>query len=182
MSSESPWFAVYTKSRHEKVVHASLMSQGVEAYLPSHKVLSQWQDRRKWVEKPLFPGYLFARLLQEQLASPCYTGRRSRGERRRRACLRAGGTGALSAGSGGEAGIAGALAVPDKGPEGAREERPSLRFGRTSGGAQGHAASGCVDRPTPAFCSRRDGRRLRGTTLRQAGRICRAYAVCRFRG
>ena len=43
------------------------MSQGVEAYLPSHKVLSQWKDRRKWVEKPLFPGYLFARLPWDRL-------------------------------------------------------------------------------------------------------------------
>ena len=62
MSNEPLWFAVYTKSRHEKVVHASLASQSVEAFLPLHQVLSQWKDRRVWVEKPLFPGYLFARL------------------------------------------------------------------------------------------------------------------------
>lgn len=67
MSNESPWFAVYTKSRHEKVVHASLLSQDVEAFLPLHQVLSQWKDRRVWVEKPLFPGYLFARLPWDQL-------------------------------------------------------------------------------------------------------------------
>ncbi|KPK65284.1 MAG: hypothetical protein AMK73_03450 [Planctomycetes bacterium SM23_32] len=27
--------------------------------MPVQEVLSQWKDRRKWVTKPLFPGYLF---------------------------------------------------------------------------------------------------------------------------
>jgi transcription antitermination factor NusG len=61
------WYAVYTKSRHEKVVHAALEGQGVEAFLPLHDVLSRWKDRRKWVAKPLFPGYLFVRLPRADL-------------------------------------------------------------------------------------------------------------------
>ncbi len=67
LSGELPWFAVYTRSRHEKAVYASLVSQSVEAFLPLHAMLSQWKDRRKWVERPLFPGYLFARLPRERL-------------------------------------------------------------------------------------------------------------------
>ena len=61
------WYAVCTRSRHEKVVDRELEERGVERFLPLRKVLSQWKDRRKWVQKPLFPGYLFARVEQEQL-------------------------------------------------------------------------------------------------------------------
>jgi len=53
------WFAVYTRSRHEKAVRNSLQQKVVEGFLPVHDVLSRWKDRRKWVQKPLFPGYLF---------------------------------------------------------------------------------------------------------------------------
>jgi len=55
------WYAVYTKSRHEKVAQRGLEDKGIESFLPLRDVLSQWKDRRKWVQKPLFPGYLFVR-------------------------------------------------------------------------------------------------------------------------
>jgi transcriptional antiterminator NusG len=61
------WYALYTRSRHEKVVDGELHGRGVESYLPLHRVLSQWKDRRQWVTKPLFPSYLFARLPQQDL-------------------------------------------------------------------------------------------------------------------
>jgi transcriptional antiterminator NusG len=61
------WYAVYTKSRHEKTVHRSLQSKGIESFLPLCRVLSRWKDRRVWVEKPLFPGYLFVDLPREEL-------------------------------------------------------------------------------------------------------------------
>jgi transcription antitermination factor NusG len=41
--------------------------RGVEHLLPLVRVLSQWRDRKKWVEKPLFPGYLFVRVDQEEV-------------------------------------------------------------------------------------------------------------------
>ena len=55
------WFAVYTRSRHEKTVLAGLDRGGFDAYLPLHEVLSRWKDRKRWVQKPMFPGYLFVR-------------------------------------------------------------------------------------------------------------------------
>lgn len=61
------WYALYTRSRHEKVVDGELRGRGVESFLPLHKVLSQWKDRRQWVMKPMFPSYLFARLPEENL-------------------------------------------------------------------------------------------------------------------
>jgi len=62
------WYAVYTRSRHEKLVRRAVRERGIESLLPLRNVLSQWKDRRKWVQKPLFPGYLFVRVQQVQLS------------------------------------------------------------------------------------------------------------------
>ncbi|HDZ22003.1 MAG TPA: UpxY family transcription antiterminator [Phycisphaerae bacterium] len=61
------WYAVNTRSRHEKVVHQALQDKGMTSFLPTRQVLSQWKDRKKWVEKPLFPGYLFVHTPWAQL-------------------------------------------------------------------------------------------------------------------
>lgn len=53
------WYAVYTKSRHEKVTAEELCQRNVEVFLPLRNVVSKWKDRRKEVQFPLFPGYLF---------------------------------------------------------------------------------------------------------------------------
>lgn len=55
------WYALRTKSRHEKLVRDRLQGQGIEELLPTVKRLSQWKDRKKEIEVPLFPGYCFAR-------------------------------------------------------------------------------------------------------------------------
>jgi transcription antitermination factor NusG len=55
------WYALRTRSRHEKLVRDRLAGQGIEILLPTVTRLSQWKDRRKSVEFPLFPGYCFAR-------------------------------------------------------------------------------------------------------------------------
>jgi transcription termination/antitermination protein NusG len=55
------WFAVVTRSRHERKVHDQLRSRDVEVLLPSVQRWSRWRDRRKLIEWPLFPGYCFAR-------------------------------------------------------------------------------------------------------------------------
>ncbi|OPZ98821.1 MAG: Transcription antitermination protein RfaH [Bacteroidetes bacterium ADurb.Bin408] len=59
------WFVVYTKPRHEKKSAALLQASGVEVYLPLRKELRSWSDRKKWVEMPLFPSYLFVNILHE---------------------------------------------------------------------------------------------------------------------
>lgn len=58
------WYALRTKSRHEKVVRDQLDKQGIEPLLPTVKRLSQWKDRKKEVEVPLFSGYCFVRFAQ----------------------------------------------------------------------------------------------------------------------
>lgn len=54
------WYALRTRSRHEKLVRDRLAGLGVEQLLPTLSRLSQWKDRKKRVELPLFPGYCFA--------------------------------------------------------------------------------------------------------------------------
>ena len=55
------WFAVWTRSRHEQVVRAQLDEKRIEAFLPTLTKWSRWKDRRKQIEVPLFPGYVFAK-------------------------------------------------------------------------------------------------------------------------
>ncbi len=55
------WYAVRTRSRHEKLVRDRLAALGIEHLLPTVHRLSQWKDRTKEIEVPLFSGYCFAR-------------------------------------------------------------------------------------------------------------------------
>lgn len=59
---QAQWYAVRTRSRHEKLVARQLEKQGIQSYLPVVTKISQWSDRRKQVEEPLFSGYAFVRL------------------------------------------------------------------------------------------------------------------------
>lgn len=62
---EPRWYALRTRSRHEKLVRDQLEKQGIEPLLPTVKRLSQWKDRKKEIEVPLFSGYCFVRLSQQ---------------------------------------------------------------------------------------------------------------------
>jgi transcription antitermination factor NusG len=57
----APWFAIWTRSRHEQVVRDQIAGKGYEAFLPTIARWSRWKDRKKKVDWPLFPGYCFAR-------------------------------------------------------------------------------------------------------------------------
>lgn len=59
---ESRWYAIRTRSRHEKVAANELAQRGIEAFLPLVTSIRQWSDRRTAVELPLFPGYAFVRV------------------------------------------------------------------------------------------------------------------------
>jgi transcriptional antiterminator NusG len=61
------WYALYTRARHEKRVHSRLRQKGIETYLPLIPRTSQWHDRKKVVEWPMFPGYVFARVSPERV-------------------------------------------------------------------------------------------------------------------
>jgi transcriptional antiterminator RfaH len=56
---EAHWYAIWTRSRQEKVAAEILSALGVQHYLPLKSELRQWSDRKQMVEVPLFSGYLF---------------------------------------------------------------------------------------------------------------------------
>ena len=57
-----PWYALYTESRQEKKVAARLSKLGIEVYCPLIIQERQWSDRKKKVEVPLLPSYVFVKL------------------------------------------------------------------------------------------------------------------------
>ncbi len=63
MAVGTQWYAIRTRSRHEKVVAERLGMQGIETFLPLVTRVHRWSDRRKEVQLPLFPGYAFVRLV-----------------------------------------------------------------------------------------------------------------------
>jgi transcriptional antiterminator RfaH len=60
------WYPVYTQSRAEKKAHEALQKKGIDSYLPLHKQLKQWSDRKKWVYEPLIKSYLFVYITPAQ--------------------------------------------------------------------------------------------------------------------
>ncbi len=61
-SIQQPWLALRVKSRYEKAVALAIRSKGYEEFLPLYRWRQTWSDRSKWVEMPLFPGFVFCRL------------------------------------------------------------------------------------------------------------------------
>ncbi len=57
------WYAIRTRSRHEKMVAKQLDGLEVENFLPLVISVHRWSDRVRKVELPLFPGYAFVRLV-----------------------------------------------------------------------------------------------------------------------
>ncbi len=63
------WYALQTRSRHEKVVRDQLAAKGITHLLPLWRKRSVWKDRIKVIEVPLFGGYLFSYFaLQDRMA------------------------------------------------------------------------------------------------------------------
>ena len=56
------WYAVHTRSRHEKRVGQQLQGRSLECFLPVYESVHRWNDRKAAVIAPLFPGYLFVRI------------------------------------------------------------------------------------------------------------------------
>src|SRR5215469_2590684 len=62
LSQEPRWYAAYTHARHEKRVDAQARERGIECFLPLYRSMRRWKDRRKELELPLFPGYVFVQI------------------------------------------------------------------------------------------------------------------------
>jgi len=53
------WYALYTRSQHEKTVSGMLSQKGFEVFVPLYTSIRRWKDRNKKLQLPLFPSYVF---------------------------------------------------------------------------------------------------------------------------
>lgn len=58
---EPAWYAVYAQVRHEGRVYSRLLAKSFECLFPQMERWSRRRDRRKKIQVPIFPGYLFVR-------------------------------------------------------------------------------------------------------------------------
>jgi transcription antitermination factor NusG len=59
---ETNWYAAYTFANHEKRVAQQLEEHRIQAFLPTYQSIRRWKDRRKVLELPLFPSYVFVQM------------------------------------------------------------------------------------------------------------------------
>jgi transcription antitermination factor NusG len=57
------WYAAYTTPRHEKYVTQQMDGRRIPCFLPLYRSVHRWKDRRIELELPLFPGYIFVRIV-----------------------------------------------------------------------------------------------------------------------
>ncbi len=53
------WFVLYVKYRYEKKVVALLEEKDIKVFSPIVNTFRVWSDRKKKIQKPLFPNYVF---------------------------------------------------------------------------------------------------------------------------
>lgn len=56
------WYAIYTRSRHEKSAEDLLRRKRVETFLPLYQTIRRWKNGDHRVALPLFPGYAFVHI------------------------------------------------------------------------------------------------------------------------
>lgn len=64
--ADEHWYALHTRTRHEKMVEQRLQERGVQTFLPLVTEIHRWSDRKKKVQLPLFNGYVFAKLARSR--------------------------------------------------------------------------------------------------------------------
>jgi len=60
---EPRWYAVHTNVNQEKQVALQFGQRSIEHHLPLYESERHWKDRRVRLQMPLFPGYLFVRIV-----------------------------------------------------------------------------------------------------------------------
>lgn len=59
------WFAAYTRSNHERTAADQLAQRSIAHFVPTYESVRVWKDRKKRLQLPLFPGYVFVRVPPE---------------------------------------------------------------------------------------------------------------------
>ena len=57
--SNHQWYVAYTYPQAERKVDRKLNEIGMTTFLPLQRVVRQWSDRKKKMDVPLFPNYIF---------------------------------------------------------------------------------------------------------------------------
>lgn len=70
MLEKLTWFALYTRPRYEQKVNDELLQMGINSYVPTHKILKQWSDRKKIITEPLFKSYCFVQIRPQLYLEP----------------------------------------------------------------------------------------------------------------
>ena len=65
-TSERIWRVFYSKPRTEKKAEGRLRDSGFDVFCPIRTAIRQWSDRKKMVEEPLFPGYIFGHVTERE--------------------------------------------------------------------------------------------------------------------
>lgn len=60
-SPEGCWYALWTQSHSEQLVHNQLAAEGFRLFLPKIEIWSRRGGIRRRIRVPMFPGYLFLR-------------------------------------------------------------------------------------------------------------------------
>jgi len=69
VAGKKNWMVVYTRSRFEKKIDATLQQNEIISFCPTITTVRKWADRKKKIEVPLFNSYLFVKVNpREQLA------------------------------------------------------------------------------------------------------------------
>ena len=64
--SDLPWFVAHTQPRCEKKLMRYREREGLSATLPTYKAAHKYRRKTVVFEKPLFPGYVFLQISDEQ--------------------------------------------------------------------------------------------------------------------
>jgi transcription antitermination factor NusG len=56
------WNLIYTRPQQERKVLKAMLEEGIDAFYPTMKSFRIWWDRKKCLDVPLFPSYVFVRL------------------------------------------------------------------------------------------------------------------------
>lgn len=65
LSTDGAWYACHTRPRCEKKFAALMAAEGFEHYLPLVPSIRRYGTQTKRFTKPLFPGYVFAKVAPE---------------------------------------------------------------------------------------------------------------------
>ncbi len=67
--STEKWYALYVQVNHEKEVTNRLEQKELSCFLPLLETWSKRRDRRKKIQLPMFPGYVFVQVMLDGSAN-----------------------------------------------------------------------------------------------------------------